>query len=142
MMPSWSGTTEPCEIWCFVDLTSLPVNEELQVEGCLVDKGVYAVVECGQYSGQDTKSDLFLPLNKVVRATDEDGKVTKRQFYLANVEVFVAPVAVVPDVGSTDLTRYFAIKPRSEWAEQFILWLEAPHTADDMTEDDLMDMDT
>jgi hypothetical protein len=57
-------------------------------------------------------------------------------FYLANVEAFTDPVAVIPDVGGAP-NQYFQVRSRSDWRNKFIDWLELPHTDDIM--DDLSD---
>ena len=65
---------------------------------------------------------------------DCEGRVTRRAFYLANVEAFVRPCIVIPDVGchGEPTNEYFEVKPRSLWAKEFICWLRRPHTEDVM----------
>ena len=62
---------------------------------------------------------------------DVNGYVTNRTFYLADTEAFVGPCCAVPDIGGR-INRYFVVKPREEWAKEFILWLEDPHNLDQM----------
>lgn len=62
---------------------------------------------------------------------DANGYVTNRTFYLADTEAFVGPCCAVPDIGGP-INRYFVVKPREEWAKEFILWLEDPHNLDQM----------
>ena len=67
-------------------------------------------------------SDLFRPFRKdIVRV---DGERIIRQFYLVDVDSFMEPIIVVPDIGSVDTLRYFQVKPRRKWHLDFIDWLE------------------
>jgi len=59
--------------------------------------------------------------------------VTKLKFYLANVDTFKEPCAVVPNVGGPN-NSYFWLEPKARWSKLFIQWLRAPH-CDDETED-------
>ena len=59
----------------------------------------------------------------------EDGFVVESQFYLADVEAFEEPVAVVPDIGGR-ANDYFIVKNKTEWAEDFVDWLEEPSDLD------------
>ena len=56
---------------------------------------------------------------------------------MADVEAFVEPIVVIPDVGSVPRCKYFQVKSRSEWAKDFIEWIEMPHYHDviDVNED-------
>ena len=54
-----------------------------------------------------------------------------RVFYLADVEAFVEPCCVVPDLGGPG-NRYFVLKPRNKWAKEFVRWIEDPHKLDQM----------
>ena len=60
-----------------------------------------------------------------------DGKVKNRTFYLADTEAFVGPCCAVPDVGGPT-NRYFVVKPRNEWADVFIKWVNDEHNIDEM----------
>ena len=57
--------------------------------------------------------------------------VDERTFYLADKEAFVGPCCVIPDIGGPS-NRYFVVKPRNEWAAEFIHWIEDPHNLDEM----------
>jgi len=63
----------------------------------------------------------------------EDGSVTKLKFYLADVDAFMEPCAVVPNVGGPN-NSCFWLEPKARWSKLFIQWLHAPH-CDDETED-------
>ena len=77
---------------------------------------------------------LFTPLTLDVGASDAQGIVTGRAFYLANVEAFVRSCVVIPDVGvkGDPTNEYFEVKPRSLWVKEFIGWLRRPHDEDEM----------
>ena len=47
------------------------------------------------------------------------------RYYLAEVEAFVDPAVVVPDIGGPN-NAYFWIKSREKWAKLFEQWLIAP----------------
>lgn len=121
----------PCHIWCFLDLTGLPSNFQFELDGVQVDQGVYAVVEWANSEELDPEhaqdryqSWMFTPVIKHAGETNPDGSILKRRFFLANVEAFVGPCCLYPDVGSANKRRYFMIRPRHEWAEDFENWLK------------------
>ena len=125
----------PCHIWCFVTLKGMPIRKQkLQYGGITLTDGVFAVVEASTYDEDIVKtgrSDLFVPLLVDVQGIDADGDVTGRNFYLADVESIVGPCVVVPDVGGPT-NAYFQVKPRRDWAKEFVTWLEQPHADDEM----------
>ena len=49
--------------------------------------------------------------------------VSKLQLYLANVEAFVKPLFVIPDIGG-QANDYLMLKSRQEWRELFIKYLK------------------
>ena len=128
----------PAEIWCYVDLSTLPEGISLEFGEEKVTRGIYAVIESSYYvqkrpdPGQKQpnrdpaafETDLFRPFWKEVAAME--GKDVTRKFYLADVDSFVAPLCVIPDVGADDILRYYEVKPRKDWAKFFIEWLEQP----------------
>ena len=104
----------PCKIWCFVDLSNadLPTGKSTIQHGDVdLKKGVYAVVECGDYSDKDDDiiaSDLFQPLSLEVEEWMEDG-TARRKLYMADVEAFKGPCIVIPDIGGYG-NEYFQVK--------------------------------
>ena len=73
------------------------------------------------------------------------GELVGRQFYLADVEAFADPCCIVPDIGGKS-NRYFVVKPRNQWANLFVKWIEDEHYLDEMDplgeveeEDEIMD---
>lgn len=131
----------PCEIWGFVVMDGLPEEDDqdppLNFAGIDLKNGTYALVEASTWSTDQKAigfSDIFVPFRKDVGRLDKDGCVQGRKFYLADVEAFVAPLCVVPDIGSLPRCNYFQVRPRSSWVGDFISWLEDPHE-DDIMED-------
>ena len=130
----------PCEIWCFIDLTDvIPQGQEVQCQGFKLQNNVYAVLESSLYMEDDPedeapKSELFRPIVKDVPAVDENGDPTGRNLYLGDVEAFLEPVAVVPNVGCPNKCMYFQVRSRKNWAEDFIDWVKEPHNMDNIEE--------
>ena len=57
------------------------------------------------------------------------------KFLLVDVEAFVKPAAVTPDIGGAP-DSYFSLKDCSEWKEDFAKWLWEPHILDKMVDSD------
>jgi hypothetical protein len=127
--------TLPSHIWCFVDLSQMPIGKQrLEYGGITLKDGVYAVVEVAQYDTdptEQTKSDLFTPLLLDTKGIDTDGDVVGRRFYLADTSAIVGPCCVIPDIGGAS-NAYFQVKNRSQWSKEFISWLKQPHRDDEM----------
>lgn len=122
----------PAHIWCFVVLPSgLPEGRnKLSHGGIDLKKGVFAVVETAtKDTSDDTKSDLFTPYLKDVEITN--GIVGERHFFLADTEAFDSPCCMIPDIGGP-CNRYFLVTSRSEWANEFVKWVEDAHEKDKM----------
>ena len=83
--------------------------------------GVYAVVECSDYSQEIeevVQSDLFTPLT--LKLADDDvqkGDSPNRQFYLANVDAFKGPCCAIPDIGGHP-SSYFLVKKQTGMGER------------------------
>lgn len=54
---------------------------------------------------------------------------------MADVEAFLQPITVIPDIGNENKLRYLQVKARNEWAASFTKWLEDPHHLDAMDEE-------
>jgi hypothetical protein len=127
----------PAEIWCFVVLEGIDEDAGLNFGGIDIKNGTYAVIESAFLAGSEKErsmSDIFTLYEKEVASLDKDGVVVGRSLYLADVDAFVSPLCMIPDVGANPRCRYLQVKPRSAWVEDFIDWLEDPHENDDMTD--------
>jgi hypothetical protein len=101
-------------------------------------------VESSQFTpwpenGEPHRSELFVPIRKEVRKIHQN-RVTKLKYYLADVEAFVAPLVVVPDIGGAP-NAYFLCKSRDMWRKDFEEWLDSPHCNDEIILDDSNDSD-
>ena len=127
VMVNWGGPRGrelilPAQIWMFVDLSGIP-------EGLSYEPGTYAVIESAEEDKDETEqglSEMFVPYTKETDGEDDDGDV-KRKFYLVDVESFVEPTTVIPDVGNENSAAYLRLRPKSEWIEQFVTWLRDEH---------------
>ena len=61
--------------------------------------------------------------------------MTQLKFYLADVEAFVAPLTVIPDIGG-ETNAYFMVRNRTCWREDFESWLETPKNENTFTMSD------
>ena len=124
----------PNKIWGFVDLSELPENSGVSYGGLSdIGPGFYAIVESAEFDAHKSgsESELIVPITKEVGKVGRDPRthkkvVTKLRYYLADVEAFVEPMVVVPDIGGKP-NGYFHIKSRYLWRELFVKWLEEPH---------------
>jgi hypothetical protein len=131
-MLQWQEGDFPAQLWCFLDLTGLPTGITVKVdEDSNVDTGIYAVVSSTVYVEEESPmSDIFTPLKLESKMVGEEGEVLQRRFYLVDVETFKDPLCVIPNVGTKD--EYLMMKPRAQWSDDFITWLEMPHKYDKM----------
>jgi len=137
----WAGYGSlPCHISCFVVLDCVPASKNgMKYGGVTLKNATYAVVEsCLAEENVVGRSELFVPYRKETGDVNADGEVESRVFYLAETEAIVAPCAVIPDIGGPP-NRYFLLRSREDWHKLFIQWVDAPHAADDMTEEEVGD---
>ena len=126
VLVDWSDEVDNCaRLWGFVDLSKLPENSGINFAGYSnLQPGVYAICEYAEYevdADANMLHNLFVPLRKQVGRIVNDS-VTKLKFYLVDVETFVGPVTVVPDVGGQP-NSYIMVKNRAEWLDDFHDWL-------------------
>lgn len=116
----------PNKLYGFVDLSFLPQDSRVNFGGIKrITPGVYAIVESTKYTTIESRfrqSELFRPLEKEVGKM-EKGFVTKMKFYLADVEAFLEPACVIPNIGGPK-NSYFHLKQRDLWPNDFVEWLE------------------
>ena len=120
----------PGEIWCFVDLSMLPGDVNVPFAQNRLYQGIFAVIESSNYEENAGMSDLFIPFVKEAEQVGPEKQLLSRRFYLADVEAILEAITVVPDVGHENKLRYFHVKPRKDWAAQFMQWIEMPHNQD------------
>ena len=80
----------------------------------------------------DITSHLFKQILLETEALSEEGEVVDRRYYLVDVECFVGPMVVIPNIGATPKCKYFEMTPKAEWGEQFARWLDMDHKHDAM----------
>ena len=88
--------------------------------------GTYAVVEAALPSTDPEvtgRSHYFIPYVKMTQSLEPE---LERKFWLVDVEAFVAPCCVIPDMGGTK-DSFLRLRPRSQWLELYVDWLKAPH---------------
>lgn len=125
----------PCHIQAFVALDGVPNGSGLEFGGMPLRNGTHGVAEEAKIEiVQGFKSDLLTPYLKTVGKI-VDKQVTERKFFLADTEAIVSPCSMIPDIGGPP-NRYFYVKPRREWAKEFVLWVEAPHSLDEMSDNE------
>jgi len=125
----------PNKIWGFVDLRQLPGSMQVNYGGLSnLTPSIYAIVEATELTdcveGADINCELFIRLHTEVGAKT-DGFVSQLKFYLADVEAFVDPCIVIPNLGG-ETNSYFWVQNRTQWAKSFANWLRAPHHLDEM----------
>ena len=135
IMLNWENTRVPAQIWCFVVIDCIPPDESSGIVhgGVEVKNGVYAVVELTRYERNPDKvgrSDIFVPVKKLVDQEAQGNQRWRRQYYLAKVEDICEPIAVVANIGGPSKREYFVVKQRNEWVQMFTEWLEDPHSSD------------
>ena len=130
------------EIWCFLDLRAILPGKSFKFGSQTIGPGVYAVIGSSYY--EDHKNEAFTHgksriLHPLYKEVVPPGQLEKRQFYLTDVEAFVEPICVVPDVGNDkeehSKTRYFHVQPRKVWAQNFTKWVKNDHETDHLDDD-------
>jgi hypothetical protein len=126
----------PSHIWCFVVIEGMEFQGRNGpvFGGIKVGNGVFGVVETAVADeNEEMRSELMAPYLKEVQF-DDQGTIGNRSFYLADTDAFLDPACVVPDLGGP-INRYFVVKPRNQWAGEFVKWIQEDHSQDVM--DDL-----
>ena len=82
------------------------------------------------------RTELFVPIRKEVARFNQDGTQRDQRFYLADVEAFVAPIAVIPNIDGPP-NEYFLVKNKTEWQELYLEWLNEDFDLEEATSDDL-----
>jgi len=112
----------------------LPRNQQLNFGGVAnLSSSIYAIVESTELSPslhRDINCDIFVRLHTEVGA-ETGGCVCKLKFYLADVEAFVDPCIIIPNLGG-ETNSYFWVQNRRKGGKSFANWLRAPHHMDHM----------
>ena len=82
----------------------------------------------GNDDNDNGTSVMWLDLRLERRKTVDGGNLMRRKFYLAEVESFKAPLVVIPNVGTID--RYLMMKPKSDWADDFVDFIKQDNRLD------------
>ena len=147
VMINWDGGPQPAKIWGFVDLSCMPLGRRITLtNGKEVQQGVFAIIESADYvemeenAAEVITSDLFTDIVLETSMLNAMGEVAVRKYYLVDVETFMDPIVVIPNIGAQPKCKYLLMTPRAQWSEQFVEWIKAPHEEDRVemapTEDD------
>ena len=141
VMIRWTTGDLPAKLWGFLDLSAIPEGTEmaLSVGKDSVEKGIYAIIESADYIEEDENpgptditSDLFRECLLETEMLNDAGDIVQRRYYLVDVESFIGPMVVIPNIGATPKCKYFEMTPKAEWAEQFARWIDMDHKDDAM----------
>lgn len=123
----------PNKLWGFVDLHGLPPNSNVNYGGIQgVKPAMYAIVESTTMN-EEEHSELVLTI-ETDAYLNARGKVVNLRFYLADVDAFVEPAIVVPDIGGKP-NGYLLIHNKQHWREKFEQFLEDSHANSKYKED-------
>jgi len=133
VMINWDEGEYPAQIMGFLDLRGFPEGERVRLtNGKTVERGVYAVVESCLYVDElRPESDIFRPLKLETTLINDAGSVAVRKFYVVEVDSFIDPIVVIPNIGAVPRCQYLLMAPRCEWAEDFKAWIGMPHELDE-----------
>ena len=115
----------PAQICCFIDLTELPAENSTKFTPT-----IYMICETVTRNTADSeqiRSELFQPYIK----TTQQNAATNTEFtrmQVLSLENMVGPACVIPDLDNTNPRAYIRVLPMTEWANQFELWVNDPHT--------------
>ena len=123
----------PNKLWGFLDLRSLPLRNRYQYGGLNgIPPGIYGIVESVTACNSELDTDLLSFVETEVESMT-DGFVDGLKFYLADVDAFVEPAIIIPDIGGPN-NRYMHVKGRHLWSNIFEKWLDDPHVEDIVSE--------
>ena len=108
---------------------------------CDVVPGVCATIESGECSTEEenVQSELFRRIHKEAGGFTHN-QVSHFKHCLVDVEAFVKPIVVIPDIGGPP-NDHFLLRDRSNWKEDFESWLDLPDK-DDEIDDEIANMAT
>jgi len=107
----------PNQNYGFVDLRVFPGN--LVRSNCVncgglnnIKPGIYVIVEATIVLSDGVAGGKLFGVLTTEAGKFEDGAVSKLKFYLADVEAFMEPCVVVPNVGGAN-NSYFWVEPKA-----------------------------
>lgn len=129
----------PCKIWGFVDLRGLPTGRNgISYAGTAnIGPGMYAIVECASVVDENDggyQSAIICEIETEVGDLAQ-GFVTQMKYYLADVEAFVEPIVVFPNIGGKN-NSYLWLEKRESWHGMFKEWLRSDHNNDDIRDEE------
>ena len=151
-MIRWETGDAPAKILGFNDLLLLPDGTKVGVSvgqptKKMVQKGVYAIIESANYIEEDEEAlpdpskidlDFFTEIVMQGHPPKEEGEgegeeegeeKEQKRYYLEDVDAFLRPIVVIPNIGG-DPNSYLEKALKTEWAEQFALWIDMDHKND------------
>ena len=131
----------PAKIWGFIELTKVDqaARKRFPWGDMDLENGTYAIVESTHYTNGIDRDSLFVDLTLDSAEEGPQGEVTRRHYYLVDVQAFKDPLVVIPNVGTKN--RYLLMTPRSKWPDLFIAWLKEKYEEiDDSSEEDNADL--
>jgi hypothetical protein len=133
-MIDWGRHGEyPAVIWGFLDLSQMPEGITVRLTNrTIIQKGVWAVIEsCNIINEVKGRRGIFQKIVLETKGNDDEGNPDpgQRKFYLVEVDTFKRPLVVIPNIGTK--CEFLMMNPKSQWAEDFKSWLDAPHTVDE-----------
>ena len=138
VMVDWDDEDVPAKVWGFVDLSKMSEESGVNYGGVAkLEPAVYAIVEYAEDKEEEEGGNLhnlFTPLVKKVSRI-RGGAVTRLSFWLVDVEAFLHPITVVPDIGGKP-NEYIMVKTREDWKDDFEEWLLNSDVPDVTVSDD------
>ena len=120
----------PSQIWGFFKVKGLQEGQSMHLPHYLSDSGdvyngTFAIIESAEYMDNNDSDSLFRDIKLEANEKLPDGAVSKRKFYIVDVEAFKDPLVVIPNLGTRD--RYLQMIPRTKWSALCHQWILAPH---------------
>ena len=88
----------------------------------------------------NARSEIFVRITKEVGGLT-DNRVSHLTFYLADVEAFMEPISVIPDIGGAP-NDYFVVRDRDNWKQAFSAWLHTPMNIEEEISESESDSDS
>ena len=135
-MIRWEEGDYPAKIWGFLDLSNMAEGVQVQLTNdpnqIVVERGVYALVESSVYIEEEhPQSDIWTPIRLETDEVEGNPNEYQKRLYVVDTKAFADPLCVIPNIGAEEYdNEYLVMTHRSEWANDFISWIEMPHAHD------------